>query len=167
MILGMPIATFTILHVIISLIGVASGLIVLYGMFGSSRMQGWTAFFLAATVLTSASGFLFPRTTVTPAQVVGVISLAVLAAALVGLYVFRLGGVWRAVYVGGAVAALYMNSFVLVVQAFQKISFLQPLAPTQSEPPFVATQAVVLVAFLGLGFLALRKFHPEAMPPPA
>jgi hypothetical protein len=165
MILGLSILDFTILHIIITLVAIASGLVVVIGMLGARRMPGWTAFFLATTVLTSASGFLFPRSGFTPALALGIVSLAVLAAALGGLYLFRLTGIWRLVYVAGAVAALYFNIFVLVVQSFQKIPVLQALAPTLSEPPFIATQAVLLAVFLLLGFFAVRKFHPEPATP--
>ena len=163
MILGLSIAAFTQLHVAISLIGIVSGLIVLYGMLSGQRMPGWTALFLITTVLTSVTGFMFPAVAVTPAAIFGFISLAVLAVALLALYVFHANGAWRWIYVVTAVLALYLNVFVLVVQAFQKISFLHPLAPTGSEPPFLVAQTVVLLIFLGLGFLAVRRFHPEAM----
>jgi hypothetical protein len=161
MIFGLSIPTFTLLHVIISLIGIASGLIVLFGMFGSHRLPGWTALFLLTTVLTSVTGFLFPATTLTPGGIFGIISLVVLLAALIALYVFHLGGAWRWVYVGGAVIALYLNIFVLIVQSFQKIPFLHPLAPTGSEPPFLAAEGALLVIFVVLGIVALLKFHPE------
>lgn len=145
MILGMSTHAFTVLHVVLSLIGIASGLIVLYGMFGSQRMRGWTALFLATTILTSVTGFLFPRAGFTPAQEgVGFLSLAVLALAVLALYVFHLAGAWRWIYVAGAVLALYLNVFVEVVQAFQKLPFLQPLTPTQSGPPFIVATIVAL-----------------------
>ena len=162
MILGLSIAAFTKLHVAISLIGIVSGLVVLYGMLGAQRMPGWTALFLATTVLTSVTG-MFPATTVTPAAIFGAISLAVLAVALLALYVFQANGAWRWIYVVTALFALYLNVFVLVVQAFQKIAFLHPLAPNGSEPPFLVAQTIVLLTFLWLGFGAVRKFHPEAM----
>jgi len=162
MILGMSFSTFTTLHVVISLIGIASGLIVLFGMIGGRRLPGWTALFLATTVLTSVTGFLFPFSQLLPSHVVGAISLVVLAVALAALYVFRLSGPWRWVYVVTAVLALYLNVFVGVVQAFQKLPFLQPLAPTQSEPPFAAAQIVVLAACAVLGYLAVARFHPTA-----
>jgi hypothetical protein len=152
---------FTIVHVIISLIGIASGLIVLFGMFGSHRLPGWTALFLGTTVLTSVTGFLLPSVGLTPARIFGIISLLVLAAALLALYGFRLGGAWRWIYVGGAVIALYLNIFVLIVQAFLKIPFLHPLAPTGSEPPFLVAEGALLVIFVVLGLLALIRFHPE------
>jgi hypothetical protein len=161
MILGLSIPTFTLLHVIISLIGIASGLIVLIGMFGSRRLPGWTALFLLTTVLTSVTGFLFPATTLTPGAIFGIISLVVLLAALIALYAFHLGGAWRCIYVGGAVIALYLNIFVLIVQSFQKIPFLHPLAPTGSEPPFLAAEGALLVIFVVLGIFAVLKFHPE------
>lgn len=160
MILGMSLSTFTWLHVVLSLIGIASGLLVLLGMLGGRTFSGLTALFLATTVLTSVTGFLFPSAQFGPSHIVGVISLIVLAAALVGLYVYGLDGAWRWIYVVGAVAALYLNVFVGVVQAFQKLAFLQPLAPTQSEPLFVVAQVAALVIFVVLGAVALRSFHP-------
>jgi hypothetical protein len=160
MTLGLSLSAFTTLHVVISLIGIASGLVVLYAMLTSRRLDGWTALFLATTILTSVTGFMFPFNGVTPGHVVGAISLVVLALALLALYIFRLAGAWRWLYVATAVAALYLNVFVAVVQAFQKIAFLQPLAPTQSEPPFAVAQIATLLLFLALGFLAIRRFHP-------
>ena len=162
MILGLSFENFTLLHVIISLVGILSGIIVLFAMLGGRDVPALTALFLATTVLTSVTGFLFPFTTLLPSHIVGIISLVLLAAALAGLYAFRLGGVWRWVYVVSAVASLYLNIFVGVVQAFQKLSFLQPLAPTQSEPPFLIAQVAVLLIFLILGFLAVRRFHPHS-----
>jgi uncharacterized membrane protein SirB2 len=144
----------------LSLVGIASGLIVLFGMIGAKRLDGWTALFLATTVLTSVTGFFFPVAGFLPSHAVGIISLVVLAAALVALYVQRLAGSWRWIYVVGAVVALYLNVFVAVVQAFRKLSFLEPLAPTQSEPPFLLAQLVVMAIFIVLGILAVRRFHP-------
>jgi len=162
MILGMSLATFTLLHVVISLVAIVAGVVVLIGMLGSNRLAGWTALFLATTVLTSATGFLFPFTRLLPSHMVGIISLAVLAVAIVALYFCRLAGAWRWIYVASAVLALYLNVFVLVVQAFQKIAFLKALAPTQTELPFVAVQGVTLLIFIVLGVLAIRSFHPAA-----
>jgi hypothetical protein len=160
MILGMSADTFTLVHVILSLVGIGSGLIVLFGMLGAKRLDGWTALFLATTVLTSVTGFFFPVTGFMPSHAIGILSLVFLAAALVAFYVYRLAGAWRWIYVVGAVVALYFNVFVGVVQAFRKVSFLEPLAPTQSEPPFLVAQLVVLAVFIVLGVLAVRKFHP-------
>ena len=160
MIAGLSIENFTILHVAISLIGIVSGLIVLFGMLRARRLPGWTALFLATTVLTSVTGFMFPINGLTPAIVVGVISIVILAIALMALYVKHLSGAWRWIYVTTALAALYFNVFVLIVQSFQKVPALQKLAPTQSEPPFSVTQGVVLVAFLVLGTVAARRFRP-------
>ena len=95
MVLGMSLPAFTQLHVVISLIGIVAGLIVVFGMFGSKRLPGWTALFLATTILTSATGFLFPFTKLLPSHIVGIISLVVLAIALLALYVFGLAGSWR------------------------------------------------------------------------
>ena len=162
MTLGLSLSAFTTLHVIISLIGIATGFIVLFGLLNAQRLEAWTAVFLATTILTSVTGFMFPIDGLTPGLVVGAISLVVLAVALVALYVFRLDGPWRWVYVVTALLALYLNVFVGVVQAFQKLAVLQPLAPTQSEPPFAVAQLAVLALFLAAGFLALRRFHPGA-----
>ena len=165
MTLGLSLSAFTTLHVIVSLIGIAAGFIVLYGLLGSQKLAGWTAVFLATTILTSVTGFLFPFNGLLPAHVIGAISLIVLAVALAALHAFRLAGPWRWVYVVTALLALYLNVFVGVVQAFQKLAFLQPLAPTQSEPPFAIAQFAVLAIFVALGFLALRRFHPEGPAP--
>jgi hypothetical protein len=162
MTLGLSLSAFTTLHVVISLIGIATGFIVVYGLLMAQRLEGWTAVFLVTTILTSVTGFMFSIGGMTAALVVGAISLVVLAVALVALYGFRLAGPWRWVYVVTALLALYLNVFVGVVQAFQKLAFLQPLAPTQSEPPFAAAQLAVLALFLVLGYLAVRRFHPVA-----
>jgi hypothetical protein len=161
MILGLSVSASITLHVIISLIGIVSGLVVLYGMLRSQRMAGWTAIFLVTTLLTTITGFFLPAKMLLPSHITGILSLIVLLPALAGLYVFRLVGAWRWIYVGGAIVALYLNVFVAVVQAFLKLPFLTPLAPTQSEPPFLIAQAVVLVLFVALGALALRAFHPS------
>jgi hypothetical protein len=160
----MSVAAFTTLHVAISLIGIVSGIVVLVAMLGGRAPAGWTAVFLATTVLTSATGFLFPSTGFTPAQGVGILSLILLAIALFALYGGHLAGVWRWIYVLTAVASLYFNCFVLVAQSFQKIPFLRALAPTQSEPPFQIAQLVVLVIFIVATIVALRRFHPAPRP---
>ncbi len=148
-------------HVIVSLIGIVSGIVVLFGMLGARRMAGLTAVFLLTTVLTSITGFLLPAEHLLPSHVVGIISLVVLAIALVALYLRRLAGAWRWIYVVTATAALYFNCFVGVAQAFQKLSALHARAPTQSESPFLIAQLVVLAIFIVLGFLAVRKFYPK------
>lgn len=158
---GLSLEDFTLLHTVLSLVGIATGLIVAFGMLANARLDGWTAIFLATTVLTSVTGFFFPFAGVTPAIVVGAISMAVLAIAIAARYLFDLRGPWRWIYVVTAIAALYLNSFVGVVQAFQKQPFLQPLAPTQSEPPFLLAQAAVLIFYLVIGGIALRRFHPD------
>jgi hypothetical protein len=158
MILGLSASRFTTLHVIISLLGTASGIVVLIGMLSGTPHAGWTAFFLATTVLTSVTGFFFPFTKLLPSHVVGIISLVVLALALLALYAFHLSGAWRGVYVVTAVLALYLNVFVAIVQAFKTQPLLRPLAPTQSEPPFAIAQLAVFVIFVGLGYMALQSF---------
>jgi len=149
------------IHVIISLIGIASGLVVLYGLLTGKRFGGLTALFLATTILTSVTGFPLPPYGFDPPRAIGVISLVLLTVAVVAFYAFHLAGTWRWVYIVTAVTALYLNAFVGVVQAFQKLAFLQPLAPTQSEPPFVVAQLAVLIAFVALGIFAVLRFHPE------
>jgi hypothetical protein len=168
MTLGLSLSAFTTLHVVISLIGIATGLVVLYGLVNARKLEAWTAVFPATTILTSVTGFMFPIGGPTPALAIGAISLVALAIALLALYAFRLAGPWRWVYVLAALLALYLNVFVGVVQAFQKLAVLQPLAPTQSEPPFAAAQLAVLALFLAAGFLAARRFRPGAgVNPPA
>ena len=159
MIAGLSIENFTILHVSISLIAIVSGLVVLFGMLGARRLPSWTALFLVTTILTSVTGFMFPINGLTPAIVVGLMSIVILAIALMALYVKHLSGAWRWIYVTTALAALCFNVFVLIVQSFQKVPALQKLAPTQSEPPFSVTQGVVLVALLVLGTMAARRFR--------
>ena len=163
MVLGLSFETFTQLHVIISIIGIISGLVVLWGMLGNRKLAGWTAIFLAFTVLTSITGFPLPPFGIDPPRVIGIISLVLLAGAIMGSYVFHFQGVWRRIYVVTAVVSLYLNVFVFVIQAFQKLAFLQPLAPTQSEPPFVVVQALILVLFAGLGFLSAKRFRPASL----
>ena len=165
MILGISTSTFTLVHVVLSLVGIFAGLVVLFGMFSSKRLTGWTALFLATTVLTSVTGFFFPLDHLLPSHIVGILSLVVLAVAILALYAYHLAGSWRWIYVAGAVVALYLNVFVGVVQAFQKVPPLSALAPTQSEPPFVITQVVVLLVFIALGVFAVRSFHPDLNAP--
>jgi hypothetical protein len=163
MILGMSIETFTQLHVILSLVGIVAGLVVLRGMLGANRLRSWTTLFLATTILTSVTGFMFPSKDIGPPHVIGAISLAVLAVALVAFYGRHLAGTWRWLYVSSAVLALYLNVLVGVVQAFQKLPILRTLAPTRSEPPFVVAQLLVLAIFLVAGFRAVARFHPPAV----
>ena len=160
MIIGMSIQTFTILHVVISLVAIASGFVVLFGMLGGHRLPGWTALFLATTILTSVTGFMFPISGFTPAVGTGAVSLVILLVALIALYAKHLSGAWRWIYVATAASALYFNVLVLIVQSFQKIPALHAIAPTQSELPFVFTQGVALVVFVVLGIMAVLRFHP-------
>jgi hypothetical protein len=148
----------TAAHVLISVIGIVSGFVVVSGMVADRPRGGCTGLFLASTVLTSATGFLFPFHRLLPSHAVGILSLAVLAVAIYARYARRLAGAWRKTYVVTAVAALYLNVFVLVAQAFQKVPALRALAPTQSEPPFTEAQSVVLVIFIVLGAFAAVRF---------
>ena len=150
---------FTLIHVVISVLGIITGLVVVGGLMAGARMDGWTAFFLATTILTSVTGFGFPFTKVSPPHVVGAISLVVLAVCLAARYVKQLEGGWRTTYVVTAVVALYFNVFVLVVQLFVKTPALAQLAPTQQEAPFAVTQALVLALFVWIGWAAVRGFR--------
>ena len=152
-------ATFTLIHVAISLIGIGSGLVVAIGLIRGARLDSWTVIFLATTVATSVTGYGFPFERLLPSHIVGGISLLVLAVAIFARYGRRLAGGWRRVYVIAAVAALYLNVFVLVVQLFRRVPALQALAPTQSEPPFGIAQLVVLALFVGLGAKAAIGFR--------
>jgi hypothetical protein len=150
------------IHVGLSLIGIVSGLIVLYGLLTGQALGGWTAVFLATTILTSATGFPLAPFGFDPPRAIGILSLILLAIAVGAYYLFHLAGLWRWVYVVTAMAALWLNCFVLVFQGFLKVQALHDLAPTQSEPPFLVAQGAVLILFLVLGLVALRKFHPKA-----
>jgi hypothetical protein len=163
MMLGMSLATFTVVHVLISLVGILSGFVVLFGMLGGRRLDSWTGLFLATTVLTSVTGFGFPFEHLLPSHIVGIISLAVLAIAVAARYAFHLGGAWRSIYAVGATLALYLNVFVLVVQSFLKVPTLHALAPMGNEPPFLIAQLVVMAGFLALGTLATKRFRHAAL----
>jgi hypothetical protein len=164
MVLGLSLANFTMVHVIISLIGIVSGIIVMFGMLGSNRMPGLTAIFLLSTILTSATGFGFPFTQLLPSHMIGILSLVLLAIACIALYAMRLTGPWRWIYVTTALASLYLNVFVLVIQAFLKIPALHALAPSvpPSEPPFAVIQGLVLLFFVIVIIGAWRRFRPAA-----
>jgi hypothetical protein len=156
----MMLKTLTLVHVVISLLGILAGFVVITGMLDADPMDGWTQFFLWTTVLTSVTGFMFPFQRLLPSHIFGVISLVVLAAAIYARYPGQLAGGWRLTYIIGAVVAQYLNVFVLVVQMFQKIPALKKFAPTQKEPPFALAQLAVLIAFVALGILAATRFHP-------
>jgi hypothetical protein len=157
---GLSIEAFTVLHVVISMLAIFAGFVVVGGMFANTVLAGWTVIFLIMTILTLLTGFLFPIRSVTPALVVGVIASLILILALLALYRHRLAGRWSAVYAVCVIVSLYLNVFVLIVQGFQKVSFLQPYAPTGSEPAFAIAQGVALVAFVILGAMAVKRFHP-------
>ena len=159
MIFGMTTETFTLVHVLISLAGIGSGLVVLFGLLAGKRLDGWTALFLVTTVATSVTAFGFPFDPLLPSHKVGIISLVVLAVAILARYAFHLAGAWRWIYVVGTVIALYLNVFVLIVQLFEKVPALRTMAPTQSEPPFLIAQLVVLALFVVLGVFAAKRFH--------
>jgi hypothetical protein len=153
--------TFAFVHTLISLVGIVSGFVVISGMLSAKRLEGWTAVFLLTTVATSVTGFALPPFGVLlPSQKIGILSLVLLAIAIVARYVQHLAGASRWIYVVCALVAQYFNVFVLVVQLFKRVPALESLAPTQSEPPFAAVQLVVLVLFVWLGIRAVKRFHP-------
>lgn len=157
-------STLTLIHVLISLVGIVSGFVVAFGLLGGKRLDGWTALFLITTVLTSVTGFLLPAHKLMPSHIVGAISLVVLAIAIFARYVRHLARGWRSTYVVSSILALYFNVFVLVVQSFMKVPALKALAPTQSEPPFAIAQGLVLLLFIVLGIAAVKKFRIESAP---
>jgi hypothetical protein len=162
MILGMSLSTFTTVHVIISLIAIVSGIIVMFGLLGSHRMPGLTAIFLLFTILTSATGFLFPFEKLLPSHMIGILSLVLLAIACIALYGMKLSDAWRSIYVVTAMISLYLNIFVLIIQSFLKVGPLHALAPSvpPSEPPFAIVQGIVLMFFVIVIIGAVRRFRP-------
>jgi len=165
MVLGLSLSAFTLLHVIISLVAIAAGLIVMFGLLGSSRMPALTAIFLLFTILTSATGFVIPpllTEKLLPSHIIGILSLALLAIACIALYAMNLAGSWRWIYVLTALISLYLNTFVLVIQSFLKIPALTALAPGNppSGPVFAVVQGIVLVFFVLMIIGAWRRFRP-------
>jgi hypothetical protein len=153
------ISTFTQIHVVLSLVGIFTGFVVVFGMLAAKRLDGCTAVFLASTLLTVVTGFFLPAPHFLPSHGVGIVSTVVLIAAILGRYAFHLSGAWRRVYVITAVIALYLNVFVLIAQAFMKVPALKAMAPTQSEPPFLVAQLVCMAIFVALGIGAAKKFQ--------
>ena len=165
MVLGLSLPAFTLLHVIISLIAIVSGLVVMFGLLGSQRMPGLTAIFLLFTILTSVTGFLFPFKELLPSHMVGILSLVLLAIACIALYGMRLSGAWRPIYVVTAMTSLYLNVFVLIIQSFLKVPALAALAPAvppapPSGPVFGVVQGIVLVFFVIMIIQVWRRFRP-------
>ena len=162
MMLGLSLSTFTMLHVIISLVGIVSGIVVLFGLLGSIRMPGWTALFLLTTILTSVTGFGFPFTQLLPSHMIGILSLVLLAIACIALYGMKLSGAWRWIYAVTAMIALYLNVFVLIIQSFLKIPALTALAPGNppSGPAFAVVQGLVLMFFVIAIIGTVRRFRP-------
>ncbi len=159
----MLLSALTLFHVVLSLVGIGSGFVVVYGFLVSKYFKGWTSLFLVTTAATSLTGFLFPFHHFLPSHGVGILSLIVLAVAIVALYRYRLAGGWRKTFAITSVIALYFNFFVLIVQLFLKVPALHDLAPTQSEPPFQIAQLVALVLFVVLGVRAAMKFRGETI----
>lgn len=161
MLLGMTLAQFTVFHVAISMLAVFVGFMVVGGMLSNTALTGWTVLFLILTILTNVTGFMFPINGITPGLAIGALSSLLLIVALIALYARSLVGPWRAIYVVTALLGLYFNVLVLIVQSFQKVSFLNPLAPTGSEPAVLIAQVVNLIAFVLIGWLAFGRFRPR------
>lgn len=160
MVLGMSLSLFTQIHVIISLVAIVSGLIATAGMLMNRPLPAMTALFLFTTILTSVTGFFFPFHGVTPAIIVGILSLVILLIASIARYSRHLAGGWRGIYIVTAMFALYLNCFVLVAQLFEHVPAFHVHAPTGTEPPFKILQAIVLITFVILTVVAVRKFRP-------
>jgi len=159
MILGMSTSMFTLVHVLISLTGIGSGFVVVLGMLKCKRRDGWTAIFVITSMLTSLTGFLFPFEQLLPSHILGLLSLLVITITLFARNVFHFAGPWRLVYVVAVAMALYFNCFAAVVQSFAKIPALKAFAPTQTEPPFLIAQSLVLAVFIVLTYLAAKRFR--------
>jgi hypothetical protein len=160
MFFGSP--TFTLIHVVVSLVAIVAGLVVVGALIAGVRLDGWTGLFLATTALTSITGFGFPFGTLLASHIVGVVTLVLMPLVLAALYYKHLAGSWRLAYVVGAVVVLYLNVFVLVVQLFRRVPALLVAAPKQKEPPFVVTQLLVMALFVALGIAAARRFRPRS-----
>jgi len=153
--------TFTLIHVVLSLVGIVTGLVVVGGLMAGARFKGWTGLFLVTTVLANVTGFGFPFRILLPSHIVGGLSLIILPLAIAALYWKHLAGAWRQVFVVTTVLALYFNVFVLLVQLFQKVPILIVVAPTQKSPAFAGTQLLILALFVWLGKAATRGFRIE------
>jgi hypothetical protein len=161
MVFGMSLQTYTLIHVVISLIGIASGLVVMYGLLKNKRLDRWTALFLTTTILTNVTGFGFPFDHLLPSHKVAILSLVALAITIVARYPLHLAGAWRKTFVISACVALYFNCFVLVVQLFEKVPTLKAVAPTQKEAPFAVAQLALLALFVVLTIFAVKRFRDQ------
>ncbi len=161
MVWGMTLATFTAVHVVLSLIGIVTGFVVVFSFLGGRRLRVWTGLFLFTTLATSVTGFAFPVDHLLPSHIVGALSLVVLAVAIIALYGLHYRSIWRGIYVVCMALALYFNVFVGVVQAFLKLPALHALAPQQTEPPFMVAQLLVLALFIALTVVAVKRFRRE------
>ena len=162
MMLGLSLHAVTVLHVVISLVAIVSGLIVLFGLFKSESMPGMTAFFLITTILTNATGFMFPFEKLLPSHIIAILSLVLLAIACYALYSMKLAGAWRPIYLITAIVSLYLNVFVLVIQSFLKIPPLHEIAPGNppAGPAFAVVQGIVLVFFIVMIIQVWRRYRP-------
>jgi hypothetical protein len=153
----MTTSTFTQVHVVLSLIGIGAGLIVMFGLLAGKPPDRWNTLFLATTVATSVTGFGFLFDHLLPSHKVGIISLVILAVAIVARYMVHQAGAWRRIYVVCVAITLYLNVFVGVTQAFLKFPALTALAPKQTEPSFAVAQLIVLGLFVARTIVATKK----------
>jgi hypothetical protein len=159
MIFDLP--TFTLIHVVLSIVGILAGLVSVGGLMTGVRLNGWIGTYLVTTFLTNATGFFFPFARIMPSHILGALSLVILPLAMAALYWKHLAGAWRTVFVVCSVTALYFNVFVLMVQLFAKVPLLIAVAPTQKSPAFGATQLLILVVFVILGRAAVKGSRTE------
>jgi hypothetical protein len=156
------ITTFTLIHVLLSVVAICAGLVVAGGFVAGKRLDGWTGLYLLTIVLTNVTGFGFPFVTFLPSHAVGILSLLTLPFVILARYWKHLAGAWRGVFVVGTVLTLYLNVFVLLVQLFQRLPALLAAAPTQEEAPFLVTQLIVLGLFIWLGMASVKGFRMES-----
>jgi len=153
----------TAIHTALSLVALVAGIVVVIGLLGTRLLPLWSALYFVTAVATSATGFLFPSSTFMASHWIGVISLVVLALAIVARYRLALAGAWRWIYVAGTVIGAYFLVFVTIAQAFKKLPALMAAAPTLSEPPFALSQLAALLLFVVAGIAAARLFRPGAV----
>ena len=154
--------TFTLIHVVLSILGIVTGLVAVGGLMSGRRLDTWIGLFLVTTILTNVTSFMFPIRILLPSHYVAGISLLILPVAVAAFYWKHLVGGWRTTFVVASVAALYLNVFVLMVQLFQKMPALIVVAPGQKGPAFVITQVLILALFVWIGRAAVSGFRAPA-----
>ena len=153
--------TFTLFHTAVSLVAIVAGAMAVTDVLRNHTGPFWTNLFLLTAAVTSVTGYFFPFRGITPAQIVGILALAILAVVLLASYRFSVAKFWQWIYAVGMVASLYLLVFVGIVQAFQKLAFLNGLVSTGTEPIFAVAQGTALLLFIAIGIAAARRFRPE------